>query len=264
MTFLDKIIAHKHESIARQRRDNDLDALCKKANRTREAMESHCLRSALSRANRTNIIAEIKRASPSKGIINDTINVVDVARAYEAGGAAALSVLTETEYFSGSLEDLINVRAAIELPILRKDFIVDEFQIYESAALGADAILLIVAALTDDKLQELLRITRGELKMDAIVEVHTADELSRAVNVGADIIGVNNRDLHSLEVSLSTSRQLIKVCPAGALVIAESGITDRNEIDELRRLGYDGFLIGESLMRAADIESKVKQLVGVK
>lgn len=261
MTFLDKIFAQRRESVARQLRENDLDVMRQRATQHRDMMEPHRFQKAMSRADRTNIIAEIKRASPSKGVINDTIDVVDVAKKYKAGGAAAISALTETEYFKGSLDDLRDVRAAVDLPTLRKDFIIDEFQIYESAAFGADAILLIVAALTDDELDRFLRVARCELKMDVVVEVHTAEELSRAKNFGADIIGVNNRDLHSLEVSLRTSRELIKFRPPDALMIAESGITTRREIDELRALGYDGFLIGESLMRADDIESELKRLI---
>jgi len=263
MTFLDKIIAANRKSVTRQLRENDAEALRQRALQRREMMKAHRLRDALNHIDRTNIIAEIKRASPSKGAINDIIDVVDVARAYSAGGAAAISVLTETEYFKGSLEDLREVRAAVDLPILRKDFIVDEFQIYESAAYGADAILLIVAALTDVELRNFLLVARDELQMDAIIEVHNAAELSRAVKVGADIIGVNNRDLHSLDVSLRPSRDLIKYRPPEALMIAESGITNRKEIDELRQLGYDAFLIGETLMRADDIDGELKRLNGV-
>lgn len=262
MTFLGKIIAANRKSVTRQLRENDAEALRQRALQRREMMKAHRLRDALNQIDRTNIIAEIKRASPSKGAINDIIDVVDVARAYSAGGAAAISVLTETEYFKGSLDDLREVRAAVELPILRKDFIVDEFQIYESAAYGADAILLIVAALTDVELRNFLLVARDELKMDAIVEVHNAAELSRAINVGADIVGVNNRDLHSLDVSLRPSRDLIKYRLPEALMIAESGITNRKEIDELRQLGYDAFLIGETLMRADDIEGELKRLNG--
>ena len=264
MTFLDKIIAERRESVARQLRGYDLQVMRQKAIQGRRTMEAHRFRIALGPSEPIKIISEIKRASPSKGAIKDIIDVVDVARAYSAGGAAAISVLTETEYFKGSLDDLREVRAAVELPILRKDFIVDEFQIYESAAFGADAILLIVAALTDVELRNFLLVARDELEMDVIVEVHNAAELSRAVNVGADIIGVNNRDLHSLDVSLRPSRDLIKHRPPEALMIAESGITNRREIDELRHLGYDAFLIGETLMRADDIVGELKRLNGVK
>lgn len=262
MTFLDKIIARKRESVARQLRENDIDVMREMAKRRRESMKAHRFRDALSRPDYTNIIAEIKRASPSKGIINDTIDVADIAKTYSACGAAAISVLTETDHFRGSLDDLRAVRAAVELPILRKDFIVDEFQIYESAAFGADAILLIVAALTNKQIERFLCVASDELRIDAIVEVHTAIELERAAHIGADIIGVNNRDLHTLDVSLDTSRELLKFRSPDTLMLAESGITDRAEIDELRELGCDGFLIGEALMTSSDLRNELQKLVG--
>lgn len=260
MTFLEKLIASKRASIAPRRRAGDLDAIKQKALHQRETAIPNRFRDAVNRTDRTNIIAEIKRASPSRGVINDSINVVDLAKKYSTGGAAAISVLTETEYFRGSLGDLRGVRAAVDLPILRKDFIVDELQIYESAACGADAILLIVGALVDEDLEKFLLIARDELRMDALVEVHTADDLSRAKRIGAEIIGVNNRNLHSLEVSLDTSRDLIGLRHAETLMIAESGITTRAEIDELQALGYNGFLIGETLMKADDTETVLRQL----
>ena len=250
-TFLDKILVVKCEKVERQKRETDIDALTAQAFAVRQNAESHRLRTALSRQDRTNIIAEIKRASPSKGIINDTIDVTEVAKNYEKGGAAAISVLTEEFFFKGSLDDLIAVRNAVGLPVLRKDFVVDEFQIYESAAAGADVILLIVAVLTGENLKDFLRLGRDILAMDVIVEVHTAEELEVAANVGADIIGINNRDLRSFDVSLDVSRKLIMQRPANALMITESGLSAREEIDELKNLGFDGFLIGERLMRAA-------------
>ena len=229
-----------------------IDATQEKAAIVRRDAERHRLRSALSRQDRVNIIAEIKRASPSKGVINDAIDVRDLAKSYQAGGAAAISVLTEQDFFKGSLEDLVAVRDAVSLPILRKDFVVDEYQIYESAAAGADAILLIVAALNADHISRYLRIARDELGMDAIVEVHDLDELAIAIAAGADIIGVNNRNLSTFDVSLDVSRHMIKSKPKNALMIAESGISTANEISELKGLGYDGFLIGESLMRSGN------------
>ncbi len=250
--FLDKILAIKREKVERQKRETDIDTLKEHAFVIRQNSASHRLRSVLSRRDRTNIIAEIKRASPSKGIINDTIDVAQVAKNYEKGGAAAISVLTEEDFFNGSLDDLIAVKKAVDLTVLRKDFVVDEFQIYESAAAGADVILLIVAVLTEENLKDFLRLGRDILGMDAIVEVHTAEELEVAANSGADIIGVNNRDLRSFEVSLDVSRKLIKNGPPNALMIAESGISTREEIDELRGLGFNGFLIGETLMRTAN------------
>jgi indole-3-glycerol phosphate synthase len=251
-TFLEKIVANTREKVARQKNETDLDVLKRTAIEARAYAKPRRLRSALSRTDGTNIIAEIKRASPSKGVINADIDVIALALQYAGGGAAAISVLTENEYFQGSLDDLWAVRSAVDLPILRKDFTVDEFQIYEAAAAGADAILLIVAALSEPELRSFLRLSQNELGMDALVEVHSLTELEIATKIGADIIGVNNRDLHSLDVSLYVSRRLIASRPKNALMVAESGITSRGEIDELKKLGFNGFLIGETLMRTAN------------
>ncbi len=251
-TILDKIVAIKRGRVEQLKAAADFPALKERAVAVRQEAESHRLRAALNRTDRTNIIAEIKRASPSKGVINDKIDVAETARQYRDGGAAAISVLTEEDFFKGSLDDLIAVRKAVELPILRKDFVVDEYQIYESAAAGADVVLLIVAALAKDELEHFLGLARGELGMDVIVEVHSEDELKTAEAIGADIIGVNNRDLRSFVVSLDVSRRLIGMRPSGALMISESGISTRDEIDGLRDLGFDGFLIGETLMRTGN------------
>lgn len=251
-TFLDKIVRETRVRVATQKAASDFTSLRSLALDRRANSRPHRLTDALSRKGRTNIIAEIKRASPSKGIINDKIEVAEMTRQYESGGAAAISVLTEPKYFKGSLDDLVEARAAVSTPILRKDFTVDEFQIFEAAAAGADAILLIVAALEKADLLRFLDLAREELGMDALVEVHDSNELAMAVEIGANIIGVNNRDLHSLEVSLDTSRALIVERPANALMVTESGLVTREEIEELRSLGFDGFLIGETLMRTAN------------
>lgn len=260
-TFLDKILTVKRSSVERLKRSTDYAALKAHATDRRKRSEPHRLRTALIRSDRNNIIAEIKRASPSKGVINDKIDVADIARRYRDGGAAAISVLTDEEFFKGSLGDLVTVRNTVNLPILRKDFIVDEFQIYESAAAGADAILLIVAALDAETLERFLRIARDELGMDVVVEVHTGDELKTAASIRADIIGVNNRDLRTFEISLDVSRRLIADRPEDALFIAESGITQRAEIDELRSLGFNGTLIGETLMRTENERERLKEWV---
>jgi indole-3-glycerol phosphate synthase len=251
-TILDKIVAIKRGRVEQLKAAADIPALKERAVAVRGEAKSHRLRAALNRTDRTNIIAEIKRASPSKGVINDKIDVAETARQYRDGGAAAISVLTEEDFFKGSLDDLIAVRKAVELPILRKDFVVDEYQIYESAAAGSDVVLLIVAALAKDALEHFLGLARDELGMDVIVEVHSDDELKTAAAIGADIIGVNNRDLRSFLVSLDVSRRLIGMRPSGALMISESGLSTRDEIDGLRYLGFDGFLIGETLMRTGN------------
>jgi indole-3-glycerol phosphate synthase len=261
-TFLNTVVAETRERVARAKSDNNFTAFRRKAEAARQHREEHRFREALAVPDRINIIAEFKRASPSRGVINDRVDPAAQARGYVAGGAAALSVLTEPEYFQGSMADLLKMRGAVETPILRKDFIVDEYQIVGAAAAGADAVLLIVAALPDAELSNLRRIAEDDLGMDALVEVHEITELERATDAGATLIGVNNRDLRTLEVSLDVSRQLIEHKPTNFLMIAESGLSTRDEIDELRGRGFDGFLIGGSLMEATDPERALRSLIG--
>ncbi len=197
------------------------------------------------------IIAELKKASPSRGMIRGTLHVGAIASQLERAGAAALSVLTEEQFFHGSLSDLAEASAATRLPCLRKDFIVDEFQLLEARASGADAVLLILSALDDSEFSRFHQRSR-ELGLDALCEVHDENELERAVKMGAEIIGVNNRDLHTFAVELETAERLAAKIPAGALRVAESGIQSGEDIRRLRACGYDAFLVGESLMRADD------------
>ena len=249
--FLEKIVAKTREKVERTKSLGYADAVRRRAEKFRASKEPNRFHAALSRRDGTNIIAEIKRASPSKGVINADINVAQVARAYEAGGAAAISVLTESEYFAGDMADLVLAAKTVDIPVLRKDFTVDTYQIYEAAAAGADAILLIVAALSRPELVEFTALAHG-LGMDPLIEVHTSEELETATNIGARIIGINNRNLQTLEVSLDVSRQLIIQRPDDALMIAESGLSNKEEIDELKALGFDAFLIGETLMRTGN------------
>jgi indole-3-glycerol phosphate synthase len=257
--FLSEIIKLKKKRLEHAKAARDFEELKQSAFEKRERAKKHRLRENLQQ-NRINIIAEIKRASPSKGVINDKIDVAEIAGNYEKGGACAISVLTEEDRFKGSLEDLKTVRQKISLPVLRKDFIFDEFQIFEAAEAGADAILLIAAMLDDKVLQKLHRLAETDLGLDALVEVHTLEELERVKKLGARIIGVNNRDLHSFQVSLEVSRELIKHAPENALMVSESGIRAKEEILELRELGFSGFLIGETLMRSGNVEEELRQL----
>jgi indole-3-glycerol phosphate synthase len=252
-TILEKIIEAKRARVETAKRNSDLAP-------THPAERPHRFRSALSDRSKPNIIAEFKRASPSKGLINDALAPADVARDYRDGGAAAISVLTEEDFFKGSLDDLRAVRSAVDLPILRKDFVFDAYQIYEAAQAGADAILLIVAILDDERLAELHAVAENELGLDALVEVHTFEELERANKIGAKLIGVNNRDLKTFEVSLDISRELIKAKPRDAAMISESGLRSREDLIELSDLGYSGFLIGETLMRSGDARKELKKL----
>ena len=206
------------------------------------------------------IIAEIKKASPSLGLLQPDFHPAFLAHAYEAGGAACLSVLTDKNYFQGSLHDLEAARAAVTLPVLRKDFTIDRLQVFEAAAHGADAILLIAAILDFDQLHA-LRELAASFGLAALVEVHDAEELSKAVDSGAEIIGVNNRDLDTFEVSLDTSLRLSYLLPANVLRVSESGIHTRADIDLLRGAGFHAFLVGESLMRSHDPTAALRMLV---
>jgi indole-3-glycerol phosphate synthase len=207
------------------------------------------------------LIAEIKKASPSKGLIAGTFDPAGTARAYQAGGAAALSVLTDVTYFQGGLADLETARAAVRLPALRKDFTIDRVQIVEAAAHGADAILLIAAILTEKELRD-FREAAASYGMAALVEVHHESELAAAIGSGADIIGVNNRDLTTFEVTLETSLRLAGRMPRGAVRVAESGIHGPEDVRRLREAGFQAFLVGEYLMKSSDPAAALAALVG--
>ena len=206
------------------------------------------------------LIAEMKRASPSRGRIVEHFDAASFAQAYHEGGAACLSVLTDQPYFQGLDADLVDARAAVPLPALRKDFIVDPYQIEESRSLGADCILLIVAALDDSQLKDFLALA-ASLGMDSLVEVHDRRELDRALALACPMIGINNRNLKTLQVDLATSLDLVRAVPDEVLVVAESGISSRDDLRTLQAAGISTFLIGESLLRQADLSKAVKSLL---
>jgi indole-3-glycerol phosphate synthase len=214
------------------------------------------------RGERVQLIAEVKKASPSRGVIRPDFNPVEIARTYAGNGAAAISVLTETEYFQGSLDYLREIRNALgsSLPLLRKDFICDPYQVYESRAYGADSVLLIVAILDPDRLKELLQLTH-RLNMSCLVEVHNETELETALKSGGGIIGLNNRDLRTLAVDMAVTQRLRPLIPPDRVVVSESGIGSRSDIDKLRSWGIDAVLVGESLMSAPDIAARMKELL---
>lgn len=259
--ILAKIFERRRERLREEVARRPLGEVREAGLERRRAAEPHAFSRAVGGEGRVNVIAEYKRASPSKGVIRDDLNVVDVAREYERGGAAALSVLTEEDHFRGSLEDLTRARAAVRLPALRKDFIFDDYQVFETAAAGADALLLIAAMLDDATLARLRRLTEDDLGMDALVEVHTADEMRRAAAAGARLVGVNNRDLRTFRVSLETSLELARHAPAGALLVSESGIREREDIRRLAAEGFRAFLVGETLMRADHPGEALQSLV---
>jgi indole-3-glycerol phosphate synthase len=260
--FLSKIVERKRERLAEAKAARPLDEVRGEALAARAGARQHAFRQSLEDPGRVNVIAEFKRASPSKGEIRAGASVAETVRAYERGGAAALSVLTEEDFFRGALADLREAKASARLPVLRKDFIFDEYQVFESAAAGADALLLIAAALDDGTLARLLRLTEEGSGMDALVEVHTAEEMERALGAGARIVGVNNRDLRTFEVSLQTSIELAGRAPAGVLLVSESGLRGAGDVDRLRACGFRAFLVGETLMRAEDPEAALRSLAG--
>jgi indole-3-glycerol phosphate synthase len=257
-----QILDRKRKAVAELRASRSLEDLRERALEIRENGTRHRLLRALKPdLQRLNIIAEFKRRSPSLGIIRDDLSADEVACCYERGGACAISVLTDEEFFGGSIVDLRVARSSTNLPLLRKDFIIDPIQIYEAAITGADAVLLIVAALDKTSLKDLRSLAEEELGLDALVEVHSSEELHRALNADAKIIGVNNRDLRTFRVSLDTSERLITEAPRDRVMISESGLQSVKDLRHLQALGFRGFLIGEALMRAGDPEKALRDLI---
>ncbi|HEX5733117.1 MAG TPA: indole-3-glycerol phosphate synthase TrpC [Blastocatellia bacterium] len=255
--ILDRIVAAKAIRLKMAKLLNPIDSTAKVRTQARGSGFSFVER--ISTEGATNIIAELKRRSPSKGVIREEYDPRLIAATYERGGAAALSVLTEEDFFGGSLDHLRSLNQ-VKLPLLRKDFIFDEYQVYEAAFAGADAVLLIVAILDDEMLSRLIRLA-DELRVAALVEVHTATEMKRAVAAGAVVIGVNNRDLTTFKVDLETSLRLASLAPAGTILVSESGINSAGEIARLKSAGFSAFLIGEHFMRAADPGEALHRLV---
>jgi indole-3-glycerol phosphate synthase len=257
LSVLDRIVEATRDEVERRREITPLSQLEAALG---QRPESRPFQEALTRPG-VSVIAEHKRRSPSAGVIREGAGLVDVVQAYERGGAAALSILTEPSHFDGSLDDLRAARAATNLPVLRKDFIVDPYQIYESAAAGADAILLIVAALEPEELAE-LHSEAWSLDLDVLVEVHDEEELAAALEVEPEVIGINNRDLDDFSVDLERTFELLSDIPTGKTVVSESGFSTREQLDELDRVGVDAVLIGETLMRADDVEAACRELTG--
>ena len=256
-SVLDTIVARTRQHVAAERARRPLEELQAAA---ALAPVPRPFASAVAREGAVNVIAEHKRRSPSRGAIREDLAPADVARGYEAAGAAALSVLTDEPFFGGRLEHLVEARAATRLPVLRKDFVVDPWQMWEARAAAADATLLIVAALGDDQLKQLLALAT-EVGLDALVEVHDRGELDRALGAGARIVGVNNRNLKTMEVSLDTAVSLGPAIPDGVVRVAESGIRTGEDVRRLREAGFDAFLVGERLMSAPEPGPALRALI---
>lgn len=255
--ILDPILENKRHEVAARKQQVTLQELEERIALNRKPRD---FRSAL-RQEGISLIAEIKRASPSKGDILPGVDAVEIGGLYEQMGARAISILTDEKFFKGKLEDLTNVHRHVDIPCLRKEFIVDEFQIHEARAAEADAILLIVRCLDDAQLKDYYKLARA-LGMEALVETHTAAEIERALNAGAHIIGINNRDLDTLEVDVNRSLELKKLVPGGNILVSESGIYTRGQVQKLEDGGVDAILVGESLLTSNDIRAKIQELLG--
>ena len=260
--ILKKIVARKEQEIAEARQRVSLEAL---RERLEDKSPPRGFVASLKKnieAGRAGVIAEIKKASPSKGVLREDFRPADIARSYAEHGAACLSVLTDVDFFQGSPEYLKQARAACELPVIRKDFIIDPYQVYEARAMEADCILLIVACLDDEQLASLNGLAM-ELGMDVLIEVHDEAELARALAVDNPMVGINNRNLRTFDVSLATTLNMLDQIPDNRLVITESGILQPEDVDLMRQHGVNGFLVGEAFMRADDPGARLAELFGL-
>jgi indole-3-glycerol phosphate synthase len=261
-TVLKKILSRKAEDVAERRAKTSLEELQRQCREELKGREIRGFTNALvTKANQGSaaVIAEVKKASPSKGVIREDFNPVDIAQSYEKGGAACLSVLTERDFFQGSDEYLKMAREATRLPVLRKDFVFDPYQVYESYVLGADCILLIVAALPQSLMEELHGIARG-LGLDVLVEVHNEAELDRALLIDNRMIGINNRDLHTFDTTLDTTFSLLSKIPDDRIIVTESGILTKDDVAAMRGHNVNTFLVGETFMRADDPGMKLLEM----
>lgn len=255
--ILDKIIENKRSEVERAKISKPVDLL---KSELQDLEKTRGFYQSIRPDGTTKVIAEIKCASPSKGVLRPDFNPVEISKSYARGGASAISVLTDSRFFKGSLNHLRDIRYSVEIPLLRKDFIIDHYQVYESRFYGADAILLIVAALDSTILKELLELAHS-LDMDAIVEIHNEAELHKAIQVGSDIIGINNRNLKTFDVSLETSLRLCRLIPGDKIIISESGISSVDDIKRLRSAGINVLLIGETFMRSPEPGEELRKLL---
>jgi len=258
MFSLDEILNATRESVQKSKSSLPLDELKKKL---KDASSPRSLKKAILDSKEIALIGEIKRASPSAGLIRKDFSLSTLAQCYAENGAVALSVLTEEKFFQGKLSYISEVRDKVALPVLRKDFIIDEYQVWQSRLYGADVILLIVSILKDNEIKGFLRIARG-LQMDAIVEIHSEDEWERISNLPVELIGINNRDLKTLEIDLNTTFRLAPLITGDRIIISESGIKNRNDILSLEKMGVKAILVGEAVMKSEDVAGKIRTLLG--
>ena len=254
--MLDRIIAQKRQEVEQRKKETPLSYLQERIARQKPVLD---LAPAL-KGDHIRLIAEVKQASPSRGMLTSNFNPIRLAQTYAEGGAAAISVLTDASYFMGSIERLAAIKEAVGLPLLRKDFIFDPYQVYESRAYGADALLLIATILSQGQLEELMSLSHS-LRLRCLVEVHDEGEVERAVLSDAEIIGINNRDLNTFSVDINTTRRLRPLVPEGKIVVSESGIRSRKDVEKLRKWGVDAVLVGEALVTASDVRAKMKELL---
>lgn len=258
--ILTKIIEEKRKEIEDSKKKISESELLETLE-SREPGRIHSFKNAISRPHKIHLIAEIKKASPSAGVMREDFVPVKIASIYEASGASAISVLTDEKFFQGRLSYLALIKKHVSLPILRKDFIIDEYQIYESVSAGADAALLIADLLSVEELKRFIDLGR-RYRLDFLVEVHTEEDVEKTIDAGAEIIGINNRDLHTFKVDIKMTPRLLKAIPDGKIVVSESGIKSKEEVSYLKSLGIKAVIIGEAFMRASDIGGKIREIMG--
>lgn len=260
MKLLEKILIKRQAQLEREKNQTSLNEMKKQAIFSLSSSRRSSFKDELKKPG-VSVIAEIKKASPSKGVIQEVFHPIDFANKYQAGGATAISCLTEEYYFQGNNEYLKAISQVVKIPILRKDFIFDEYQIYEAKTLGADAILLIAGMLSQETMKNFYQLTK-ELEMDSLIEIHNEEELEKAIKINAEIIGINNRNLKTFEVNLETTFRLASLLPAEIVKISESGINSVEDIYRLKNNQIDGVLIGEALMKSTEVEKLLRKIVG--
>ncbi|MBN1871417.1 MAG: indole-3-glycerol phosphate synthase TrpC [Candidatus Omnitrophica bacterium] len=258
--ILNKIIEEKKKEIDGKKAQTPIAAVIDEADRLKSERKHNFFKHSISKPHKIHLIAEVKKASPSAGVIRRDFDPLKIASIYEANGASAISVLTDEKFFKGSLSHLEAIKKNVSVPVLRKEFVIDEYQIYESVCAGADALLLIADLLSPEELKRFLAICES-YSMDALVEIHSEEDAEKAMNTGCAIIGINNRNLHSLKVDVKTTPRLLKMISEDKIIVSESGIHDRKDIQYLLSLGINAVLIGEALMASDDIGSKIRDLL---